>query len=301
MTAARPALGRGLDALIQRAEDEQARASSGEPLQVALETIRPNPEQPRSHIDSGALQELADSIRAVGLLQPLLVTAGPSGQYTIVAGERRWRAARRAGLTQAPVIVTSLSGDELLTAALVENLQREDLSPLEEARAYERLLQTTGDTQAVIAQRLGKSRSAVANALRLLQLPDRVRESLAGGEISEGHARAILGAPGAAAQEDLWRRVRERALSVRQTERAARALRRPHAQDAPAPAPDGSLADGALADQLQTALGTQVRLQRGRQGGWLSLRWYDDEQLQGIISRIAAAQAEPPPPPHLTI
>ena len=302
MSAARPALGRGLDALIQRAQSDLSGDRRGEPLELPLDAIRPNPEQPRTHIDPGALEELADSIRAVGLLQPLLVIPGRGGHYTLVAGERRWRAARRAGLTSVPVFVTSLAGDELLAAALVENLQREDLSPLEEARAYERLLQTTGGTQAEIARRVGKSRSAVANALRLLHLPDRIKDSLAAGEISEGHARAILGLADSAAQEELWRRVRDQGLSVRQTERAARALREPERPADPAPAPGStSAADVAMAEELQSVLGTQVRLQRGRKGGWLSLRWYNDEQLRHLASRLAEAQAEPPPPSHLTI
>ena len=155
MTTARPALGRGLDALFERA---QAPREAPGPLRVPLDRIDPNPEQPRSVIEPQALEELAASVRAVGILQPLLVTAAADGRYTLVAGERRWRAARLAGLSEVPVIVTSLAGDELLTAALVENVQREDLSPLEEARAYERLIATTGE-RSVAHRRAGWQKS----------------------------------------------------------------------------------------------------------------------------------------------
>lgn len=303
MTAARPALGRGLGALIPSAPSEGESGARGTPLQVSLDAIRPNPEQPRAKVELGALEELAASIRTMGVLQPLLVTPAPERGYTLVAGERRWRAARLAGLATVPVVVTSLAGDELLTAALVENLQREDLSPLEEARAYQRLLETTGESQGDIARRVGKSRSAVANALRLLRLPDAVRESLAAAEISEGHARAILGAPDAASQERLWRRVRERGLSVRETERAARGLRVPPPAPRAAPGANPTPADAALEDQLQRALGTQVVVHRGRKGGWLAVRWYDEAQLQEVVARITAtpAEAATPPPEGFTI
>ncbi|PZC44490.1 MAG: chromosome partitioning protein, ParB family [Chloroflexi bacterium] len=310
MTTARPALGRGLDALFERAQEP--RDSPG-PLRVPIDRIDPNPEQPRSVVEPQALEELAASVRAVGILQPLLVTAAANDRYTLVAGERRWRAARLAGLSEVPVIVTSLAGDELLTAALVENVQREDLSPLEEARAYERLIATTGESQSRIAERVGKSRSAVANALRLLGLPEPIRDSLARGEITEGHARALLGAASPDAREQLWRRVIDQGLNVRQTERAAR----PPPVSTPtvstpsrsaSAAPDTALRpsaadDDVLARELERALGTRVRLRRAAQGGTLEVRWYDDAQLQQIATRLAIGLVEPPltPPDHLTI
>ena len=232
MTTARPILGRGLDALIPRSQD---RRDEPAPPRVAIDQIDPNPEQPRGGVDPAALEELAASVRSIGVLQPLLVTAGAGGRFTLVAGERRWRAARLAGLREVPVVVTSLAGDELLTAALVENVQREDLSPLEEAGAYARLLAASGESQTRIAGRVGKSRSTVANSLRLLGLPAPIRDSLARAEISEGHARALLAVADPAAREALWRRVVGEGLNVRQTERAARALNAAAAAPAPEP------------------------------------------------------------------
>ena len=302
MTTARPILGRGLDALIPRSQD---RRDEPAPQRVAIDQIDPNPEQPRGGVDPAALQELAASVRSIGVLQPLLVTAGAGGRFTLVAGERRWRAARLAGLREVPVVVTSLAGDELLTAALVENVQREDLSPLEEAGAYARLLAASGESQARIAERVGKSRSTVANSLRLLGLPAPIRDSLARAEISEGHARALLAVADPAAREGLWRRVVGEGLNVRQTERAARALNAAAAAPPPEPGapsrdPD---ADAALITDLERALGTRVRLHRGGRGGTLEIRWYDDEQLRHLAGQLAAptADALPPPPAHLTI
>ncbi len=302
MTTARPILGRGLDALIPRSQD---RRDEPAPPRVAIDQIDPNPEQPRGVVDPAALQELAASVRSIGVLQPLLVTAGAGGRFTLVAGERRWRAARLAGLREVPVVVTSLAGDELLTAALVENVQREDLSPLEEAGAYARLLAASGESQARIAQRVGKSRSTVANSLRLLGLPAPIRDSLARAEISEGHARALLAVADPAAREALWRRVVAEGLNVRQTERAARAVNAAAAAPAPEPG-DPSRdrdADAALITDLERALGTRVRLHRGGRGGTLEIRWYDDEQLQHLAERLAARHTDalPPPPAHLTI
>jgi ParB family chromosome partitioning protein len=302
MTTARPILGRGLDALIARSPEPR---DAPAPRRVAIDRIDPNPEQPRGAVEPAALEELAASIRSVGILQPLLVTPAAGDRFTLVAGERRWRAARLAGLWEVPVVVTSLAGDELLTAALVENLQREDLSPLEEAAAYARLLAATGESQARIAERVGKSRSAIANALRLLGLPAPIRDSLARGEISEGHARALLAVTDASAREQLWRRVVAEGLNVRQTERAARAAAGRDGDSAPAIddiESQYSERDGEVSAWIERALGTRVRLHRGAKGGTLEIRWYDDEQLHDLAARLAAATETPPPPPaQLTI
>lgn len=303
----RPVLGRGLDALFERGAGLRAPTLAESPLRVPIDRIDPNPQQPRSNIAREALEELAASVRAVGILQPLLVTAAAEGRYTLVAGERRWRAARLAGLSEVPVVVTSLAGDELLTAALIENVQREDLSPLEEARAYERLLATTGESQARIAERVGKSRSAVANALRLLGLPEALRDSLARAEISEGHARALLAVPSPEGRERLWRRVLDEGLNVRQTERAARAASAPTATAPPATATPGpgllpsDSDDTVLTQELERALGTRVRMRRSGRGGTLEIRWYDDQQLQQLAIRLAEHAPEPPAPDRLTV
>ena len=305
MTTARPALGRGLDALIPRALTAPA-GQDESPRHIALDQIDPNPEQPRSTLDPDTLEELAASVRAVGILQPLLVTRGLDDRYTLVAGERRWRAARLAGLREVPVVVTSLAGDELLTAALVENVQREDLSPLEQARAYEHLIEASGENQSQIAERVGKSRSAVANAVRLLALPPAIRDSLASREISEGHARALLAVPEEDRRDALWRRVVAEGLNVRQTERAARASKPAPARVASDAAGSDSVAsvdDAVLAAEMEGALGTRVRVRRGARGGRLEIHWYGDEQLQQLAVSIVAANADPPdrPPAHLTI
>lgn len=304
--SARPALGRGLNALIpgsrgaRRSEPEAAQPTA--PHTLLIGEIRPNPDQPRSHMDPVALEELAASIREHGVLQPLLVTGSGDEGYTLVAGERRWRAAQLAELDEVPVVVMDVVGIDLLTIALVENLQRQDLGPLEEAHAYERLVEDGKLTQQEVAKRVGKSRVAVANSLRLLQLPTPIRMSLAAGEISQGHARAILGAPSAEQQTRLWERVRQRNLTVRQTEAAAQQSRT--TSGAARPRRSRELPGDRLAqERLQTALGTQVQIQRGRKGGKIVLRWYDDEQLEQIVALMTrpGIEAEPPPPEHLVI
>ena len=314
--SARPVLGRGLNALIPSARKRERSgpaadattdtAGEGTTSPAAATTtlpvsmIDPNPEQPRTVMDAAALEELAASIREHGVLQPVLVTRTGEHRYGLIAGERRWRAAQMAGLTEIPVLITDLADHDALAVALVENLQRQDLSPLEEAAAYERLIQRTGLSQEETAKRVGKSRSAVANALRLLHLPPQIRMSLAAGEITEGHARAILGAPSAEEQLHLWERVRRRGLTVRQTEHAAKRLRTMTAT----PSRERDLPGDILAQEwLQIALATKVQVQRGRKGGRIIIQWYDDEQLEQITGMIAAAGRDTPPPPpkHLTI
>lgn len=284
----RPALGRGLDALIPPSEPAPP-PPVATPLTLPIDQIEPNPLQPRSRMDPTALEELAASIREHGVLQPLLVQRQTDGAYTLVAGERRWRAAQLAELTTVPVVITDFTDNDLLTVALVENIQREDLTPLEEAHAFQRLLEELTLTQEQVAKRVGKSRVAIANSVRLLSLPTEIRMSLAAGEISAGHARAILGAPSAEQQLRLWQRVRDRALTVRQTEAAAKRLRLATSP----PTIRREFPGDLLAQQrLQIALGTKVSLQRGRRGGKIVLSWYDDEQLEHIVNQIIDSGAE---------
>lgn len=289
-----PALGRGLNALIPQTRPEFPSPPMAERslLELPLSAVEANPDQPRQFLDPKALEELAASIRENGVLQPILVRRTEPGRYTLVAGERRWRAAQLAGLDTVPAIVDDTVDTDALILALVENIQRQDLTPLEEAHAYQRLVES-GRTQEQIAKDVGKSRSAVSNALRLLQLPTPVRMSLAGGEITEGHARAILGAPSEAQQIRLWERVRERNLTVRQTETAAKQLRVLGA----GAASEQQVQPGDLLamERLRAALSTKVMIERRRKGGRIVIQWYDDEMLEAIVNTITADQGRAQP------
>lgn len=221
----RRGLGRGLGALIPGGDEEtpqQASPESGGLRVVALDSINPNPRQPRSYMDDEALDELAASIEEHGLIQPLIVNEEGDGRYTLIAGERRWRASQRAGLVEVPVVVKDATPQAMLELALVENIQRADLNPLEEAAAYRQLIDEFGLTQAQVAQRVGKSRPAVANFVRLLDLPPEVQEAVVRGDLSGGHARTLLGLPSPDEQIALMRTVLAGDLSVRQTESIVR-------------------------------------------------------------------------------
>jgi len=281
---ARAGLGKGLGALIP----------SGVPApglkRVSLEAIIPNPRQPRSLFDPQALQELAASIREVGLIQPLIVQQLPdsdvSGQarYQLITGERRWRAARLAGLQQVEVIVKEATPQQMLELALVENIQRADLNPLEEAQAYEQLIQEFGLTQEAVADRLGRSRVSVANTVRLLRLPEEIKEALLSGAISEGHARALLMLDEDEAKLLALRMVTRRHLSVRQTEELVRRLQA--ATRAVSRQRTRSPETEALENQFRDSLGTKVDLFRSRKGGKLVIHFYSDEDLQALYERI---------------
>lgn len=292
----RRGLGRGLEALIPSGEyveevgaDSTARRRFA--MQIPIGEVRPNPEQPRRNFDREALQELADSIRLHGVLQPLLVREGMEG-FELIAGERRLRAAELAGLTEVPVIVHPVSGgrrEERLELALVENLQRTDLNAIEEARAMQRLLREFGLTQEAVAERLGKSRVAVANIVRLLQLPEQILKLVEGGALSAGHARALLSLPSSAQQTAAAELVMKHRWSVRETEDWVRA--RLSGQAAPiktlTPAADPDTV--ALEDEFRRALGTKVILTRLRKGGRLTIEFYSDEELESLRRRLSQA------------
>ncbi len=219
-------LGRGLDALLggARRQEEgelQSRMASGDVESVPIEDVRPNPHQPRTEFPAEALQELADSIRSQGVLQPVLIRMAADGGYELVAGERRLRAAKMAGLESVPALVKEMSDAESLAIALIENLQREDLNPIEEARGYHRLQQEFGVGQEELARQVGKSRSALANSLRLLQLPDSVQHDIRDGALSAGHGRALASVTDKAAQRELAARIQSQGLTVRQAEHQA--------------------------------------------------------------------------------
>jgi ParB family transcriptional regulator, chromosome partitioning protein len=274
-------LGRGLAALIPQRNETGA----GGPLEVPISAIARNPYQPRRAIEQQALGELSASIAEHGVLQPILVTESADG-YRLVAGERRLRAAQMAGLERIPALVRRVDEQEQLAFALIENLQREDLNPLEEARAFRQLVADFGLTQEDIAARVGRSRSAVANTLRLLDMAPEVQQELAAGTISEGHGRALGGLHDSTLQVALLREVLSRGLSVRQTEARVRGLldgnrvarRRPNRQ------PDPDLE--RLETSLRQSLSTKVTVQPRRKGGRITIEYYDNDDLSRLYERL---------------
>jgi ParB family transcriptional regulator, chromosome partitioning protein len=286
----KPALGKGLSALIPDATAaiDQPRAS----MDIDIDVLEPNRYQPRARYDDHRLDELAQSIATNGVIQPIVVRRLPDAglarqRYQIIAGERRWRAAQRAGLQRVPVVVKDVDdGDHRrqLEMALIENIQRENLNPIEEAHAYQRLVDEFQLRQEDIATRVGKDRATVANVIRLLKLPEDVRGNIASGELSMGHARAILGLPGEADQRQMARDVIARALSVRETEALVkRATSRPKAPATPAPK---DVHTRAAEEQLRFALGTDVTINRTRKGGTVEIAFANEEELQRIYEYL---------------
>ena len=274
--AQRKALGRGLEALIPGADPSGA-------IQVPIEEVSPGRLQPRRSMDDAKLNELAASIKVHGVLSPIILRR-ESGRLEVVAGERRLRAARMAGLASIPAVVKELSSGQALEGALVENLQREDLNPIERAEAYLRLQEGFGLTQEQVAKRLGRERSSVANALRLLKLPKQVRADLVTGALSEGHARALLGLERAADQLKAREEAVRLGLSVRATEALVRRLKRPAGLKRRRPAGEPSVR--AAEDSLRQALGTKVRIARKGTGGTIEVEFYSMEDLDRIYELI---------------
>jgi len=276
----RTGLGRGLEALIPVAETPPTGLA-----QVPVSAITPNPMQPRTAFDPEALAELAASIREHGLIQPLIVTQQGPDRYQLIAGERRWQAARLAGMVTVPAIVKEATPQQVLELALVENIQRADLNPLEEASAFRQLVEEFGLTQEQVADRVGKSRVAVTNILRLLRLPGEVKQALTDGTIHEGHARTLLALPTAEAQVAALKTVVNKALSVRQTEELVRRLL---AEPAPTKVTRPVSPEvEALEEEFRETLGTKVNLYRSRKGrGRLVIHFYSEEELQAIYDLI---------------
>ncbi|MFW0861491.1 MAG: ParB/RepB/Spo0J family partition protein [Dethiobacter sp.] len=275
----RQRLGKGLQALIPEIEDVPV----AEALELPIEQIQLNPYQPRKMFNEEKLAELARSVEQHGILQPLIVRPANQG-FELVAGERRLRAAGIAGLEQVPVVVKLLSDREMMEIALIENLQREDLNPLEEAEAYKRLLDEYGYTQEQLAERIGKSRSAVANILRLLALHPEVRREVVDGRLSEGHARAIL-ALSLEKQADTARKVIELGLSVRETERLTSQLPKARSELEKKPDKDSYLAD--LEDRLRQVCGTAVHVKMiGKSGGRLEIQFHDLGELERLCELL---------------
>lgn len=281
-------LGKGLDALIPPSEfrkEEEVTFDRSGIQEVLTERISPNPRQPRASLDQDDLTELADSIRENGIIQPLIVTqSSKEGNFLLIAGERRLRAARLAGLHSVPVIIREASEQEQLEIALVENIQRADLTPLEAAEAYRQLVEDFGLTHEEVAQRVGKNRVTVTNTLRLLNLPDTVKECLAGGRISEGHARALLSLPSDEVKEAVLESILKRELNVRQTEKFVRKLgNQKHVPAAKTPPPPEIT---ALEERMRGYLGTRVVLKTRRTGGTIVIHYYSDEELNALIDRL---------------
>lgn len=289
MMARRPGLGKGLDALIPVKDDKGNKTTpsggSSSIQHVSIDQIKPNPQQPRATIDDLALKELAASIVEHGILQPLIVAEdSESGNYILIAGERRWRAAQLAGLSMVPVIERTVTEQGQLELALIENLQRTDLTPLEMAEAYRQLAENFSLTHEQISDRVGKSRTSVTNTLRLLNLPDQVRRALAEGLISEGHARALLGLPNNQSQRAALSSVLNLGLNVRQTEALVKKMsgERPPKKPKPQSSPEAH----ALENQLRNFLETKVSLSEGKNGGRLVIYYYSDEELNAILDKI---------------
>jgi len=277
VSKSRRALGRGLDALIPAAESKAGATD------VPTALVSPNPHQPRQSISEDSLAELVASIREHGVIQPLIVTQVGDG-FQLIAGERRWRAAQLAGLTTVPAIIKETTPQQMLELALVENVQRADLNPLEEAGAYRQLMDEFGLTQEEVAEQVGKSRTAVANTVRLLRLPDDVQEALAAERISEGHARALLALPTVRLQRQVLAAIEARGLNVRQTEALVRQMQAEPKE--PSARSDLSPQDQDAVDRFQQRLGTRVNLVRGKKGGRVVIHFYSEEELQAIYEAI---------------
>lgn len=287
MSQKKRGLGRGLDALIE------ARSESTDPGRVSeldLDWIEPNPHQPRTEMDRDELEALASSIREHGVIQPVIVTESDgSTPYRLIAGERRWRAARQAGLSVIPAIIRESSPRAMLELALIENIQRADLNVLEEAAAYRQLIEEFGLKHGDLAGRVGKNRSTITNVMRILQCPDEVQEALLTRAITEGHARALLGLPGSVDQVAALQIVTSRDLTVRQTERLVREWTG-NRDDPKTESPEPTKADPVVEDfqhRLEQSLGTRVELKRGRKGGGrLIIHYYSDDELNTISERL---------------
>jgi ParB family chromosome partitioning protein len=282
MAEKRPALGRGLSALIPDAPAPAAPAAAERGLDVDSDLLQPNRFQPRTQMDDERIEELARSIRSHGIIQPIVVRRA-GDRYEIVAGERRWRASQRAGLLKVPVVVRDVPEDRMLAAALIENIQREDLNPIEEAHAYRRLADEFHLTQEQIAEAVGKDRSSVANMLRLLKLPVEVRESLAAGVLTMGHARALAGIADEALLLRLARDVIARQLSVREAETLIRKATSPVVEKA---APEKDVHTRAAEDRLRFALGTRVRIVRKGKGGRIEVDFASEDELHRLYESL---------------
>ena len=280
MSKQQKGLGRGLGALLGDMETEPVSSSNLLPLHK----LEPNPDQPRKSFDEEALDTLADSIREHGLIQPIAVRSEENGYYRIIAGERRWRAARKAGLTEVPVLILDADDRTVVELALIENLQRQDLNPIEEAQGYRSLMEEYGLTQEETADRVGKSRPAIANALRLLALPEELQAMLTEGILTPGHARALLALPKKPQQLQAAQKIVDLHLSVRQAESLCKTM----LKEKPAPTKQPFAVDyvGECEKQLSARFGRKVHITPGKRKGRLELEFYGDDDLQSLLDLL---------------
>ena len=281
MAEKRPALGRGLSALIPDSPTPVA-STADRSLEIDTDLLRPNKFQPRTHVDDDRIEELSRSIRANGIIQPIVARKVEQG-YEIIAGERRWRAAQRAGLLKVPVVVRDIPEDRLLAVALIENIQRQDLNPIEEAVAYRRLSDEFHLTQEQIADAVGKDRSSIANYVRLLRLPQEVRANVASNTLSMGHARALLALTDEAAQLRVARDIVAGGLSVRETEAIVKKATSPNEKK---PAKTVDVHTRAAEEKLKLALGTRTRIVRKGKGGRVEIDFVNEDELHRIYERL---------------
>lgn len=285
--AQRKGLGKGLDALIPGGKSSVpvARDGHGGVQQVAVEAIKRNPRQPRVHFKEEDLDELAASIREHGVIQPLIVSPKNDGTFILIAGERRWQASQRAGLKSVPVVTRQASNQELLELALIENVQRADLNPMEEAEAYHQLAEDFGLSHEMISRRVGKSRVAVTNTMRLTNLADAVKQALVDNKITEGHARALLGLSTQKAQTSALQTIVNLSLSVRQAEELVRKLTGQRPVKVKKAFHNADVSD--VEKRLQRSLGTKVMLKHGKKGGTVTIYYYSDEELNALLKKMS--------------
>ncbi len=279
--ARKSGLGKGLEALFE--DNSSVAGENGQEI-IKISEISPNKDQPRKEFDLTALEQLADSIREHGVIQPLILRPMSSGGYQIVAGERRYRASRMAGLTELPAVIRDLSDKEAMELALIENLQREDLNPIEEAQGYQELMDHYGFTQETVSKSVGKSRPAVANALRLLRLPQPLMTHVQNGDLSAGHARALLSLNDEKLMEETAQKVMLKGMTVREIEKLSKSSENPKKEKRSFPKGDSFYEEMELA--LSSELGRKVKVQAQRKKGSLTIEFYGKEDLKELVSRL---------------
>ncbi len=282
-------LGRGLNALLGDPDLSEQNEGS---ISLSISQVEPGLNQPRKRFDQESLDDLAESIRIHGIIQPLTVRRLASGYYQIIAGERRWRAAKAAGLQEVPAVIIEADDRKVMELGLIENLQREDLNPAEEARGYRTLMEDYGLTQEQVAQQMGKSRPAITNSLRLLALPDEILTMVEDGILSAGHARAILGAPTPALQKEAAKKVTMEQLSVRQTEALIKALQKEKPNKPKPEGPDLSLYLGELEKDLSGRLGRKVKIAHKGKKGRIELEYYNEQDLETLLALLQRMNGE---------